>query len=145
MLQGFPLGFEEFFCCFRYFGMRWLLQNPIGYSCLLRIFIIEGCRTKISIKKEAYTKRYGSFKIPMAWLFNFDDLRGSLDWGLNFCFFGCDSDQETPTEMMTCKVTINLNVLGSFMKNWVVSNFNCTFVVTIHRSRMRNKYFHTYK
>jgi hypothetical protein len=40
-------------------------------------------------------------------------------------------------EMMTSKMTINLNVLSSFMKNRVVSNFNRTLVVTIHRSRIR--------
>jgi len=40
-------------------------------------------------------------------------------------------------EMMMSKMTINLNVLSSFMKNRVVSNLNRTLVVTIHRSRMR--------
>jgi hypothetical protein len=40
-------------------------------------------------------------------------------------------------EMMTSKMIINLNVLGSFMKNRVVSNLNKTLVVTIHMSRMR--------
>ena len=68
-----------------------------------------------------------------------------MDWGLNYFSFGCDSDQETPIEIMTCKVTININVLGLCMKNWVVSNLNSTLFVTIHRSRMRKKYFHTCK
>ena len=58
----------------------------VGYSCLLWIFTIEGCPTKISIKKEARIKRYGSSKHLMAWLFDFDDSRGSLDRGLIFCF-----------------------------------------------------------
>jgi hypothetical protein len=40
-------------------------------------------------------------------------------------------------EMVTSKMTINLNILSSFMKNRVVSNFNRTLVVTIHRSRIR--------
>jgi hypothetical protein len=40
-------------------------------------------------------------------------------------------------EMMTSKMTIDLNVLSSLMKNRVVSNLNGTLVVTIHRSRMR--------
>jgi hypothetical protein len=40
-------------------------------------------------------------------------------------------------EMMTSKMTIDLNVLSSFMKNRVVSNLNRTLVVTIHMSRMR--------
>jgi hypothetical protein len=42
-------------------------------------------------------------------------------------------------EMMTSKMTIDLNVLSSLMKNRVVSNLNRTLVVTIHRSRMRKK------
>jgi hypothetical protein len=41
-------------------------------------------------------------------------------------------------EMMTSKMTIDLNVLSSLMKNRVVSNLNRTLVVTIHRSMMRN-------
>jgi hypothetical protein len=41
-------------------------------------------------------------------------------------------------EMMPNKMTIDLNVLSSFMKNQVVSNLNRTLVVTIHRSKMRN-------
>ena len=40
-------------------------------------------------------------------------------------------------EIMTSKMTIDLNVLSSFMKNRVVSNLNRTLVVIIHRSRMR--------
>jgi hypothetical protein len=40
-------------------------------------------------------------------------------------------------EMMTSKMTIDLNVLSSLMKKRVVSNLNRTLVVTIHRSRMR--------
>jgi archaellum biogenesis ATPase FlaH len=42
-------------------------------------------------------------------------------------------------EMMTSKMTNDLNVLSSLMKNQVVSNLNKTLVVTIHRSRMRKK------
>jgi hypothetical protein len=37
-------------------------------------------------------------------------------------------------EMMTSKMTIDLNVLSSLMKNRVMSNLNRTLVVTIHRS-----------
>ena len=47
--------------------------------------------------------------------------------------------------MMTCKVTINLNVLGLFMKNQVVRNLNSILVVTINRSGMRKKYLHIIK
>jgi archaellum biogenesis ATPase FlaH len=42
-------------------------------------------------------------------------------------------------EMMTSKITIDLNVLTSFMKKRVVSNLNRTLIVTIHRSEMRNE------
>jgi hypothetical protein len=42
-------------------------------------------------------------------------------------------------EMMTSKITIDLNVLTSFMKKGVVGNLNRTLVVTIHRSEMRNE------
>jgi len=42
-------------------------------------------------------------------------------------------------EMMMSKMTLDLNVLSSFMKNRVVSNLNRTLVVTIHRSEMKNK------
>ena len=42
-------------------------------------------------------------------------------------------------EMMTSKMTIDLNMLSSFIKNQVVSNLNRTLVVTIHRSRMRKE------
>jgi hypothetical protein len=35
-------------------------------------------------------------------------------------------------EIMTSKMTIDLNVLNSFMKNQVVSIMNRTLVVTIH-------------
>jgi hypothetical protein len=40
-------------------------------------------------------------------------------------------------EMMMSKMTIDLNMLSSFMKNQVVSNLNITLVVTILTSRMR--------
>jgi len=40
-------------------------------------------------------------------------------------------------EMMTSKMTIDLNVLSALMKNRVMSNLNRTLVVTIYRSRMR--------
>jgi hypothetical protein len=42
-------------------------------------------------------------------------------------------------EMMTSKITIDFNVLTSFMKKRVVGNLNRTLVVTIHRSEMRNE------
>jgi hypothetical protein len=42
-------------------------------------------------------------------------------------------------EMMMSKMTLDLNVLSSFMKNRVVSNLNRTLVVTIHRSEMKNE------
>ena len=42
-------------------------------------------------------------------------------------------------EIMTSKMTIDLNVFSSLMKNRVVSNMNRTLVVTIHRSRMRKE------
>jgi hypothetical protein len=42
-------------------------------------------------------------------------------------------------EMMTSKITIDLNVLTSFMKKRVVGNLNRTLVVTIHMSEMRNE------
>jgi len=42
-------------------------------------------------------------------------------------------------EMMTSKMTIDLNVLSSLMKNRVVSNLNRTIVFTIHRSMMRKE------
>jgi len=42
-------------------------------------------------------------------------------------------------EMMTSKITIDLNVLTSFMKKRVVSNLNRTLIVTINRSEMRNE------
>ena len=42
-------------------------------------------------------------------------------------------------EMMTSKITIDLNVLTSFMKKGVVGNLNRTLVVTIHMSEMRNE------
>jgi len=48
-------------------------------------------------------------------------------------------------EMMTSKMTINLNVLSSLMKNRVVSNLNRTLVVTIHMSRMRKRNSHISK
>ena len=48
-------------------------------------------------------------------------------------------------EMMTSKMTIDLNVLSSLMKNRVVSNLNRTLVVTIHRNRMRKENSHINK
>jgi hypothetical protein len=48
-------------------------------------------------------------------------------------------------ETMTSKMTIDLNVLSSFMKNQVVSNLNRTLVVTIHRSGMRKENSHICK
>jgi hypothetical protein len=48
-------------------------------------------------------------------------------------------------EMMKSKMTIDLNVLSSLMKNRVVNNLNRTLVVTIHRSRMRNGNSHISK
>jgi hypothetical protein len=42
-------------------------------------------------------------------------------------------------EMMTSKITIDFNVLTSFMKKRVVGNLNRTLVVTIHMSEMRNE------
>jgi len=48
-------------------------------------------------------------------------------------------------EMMTSKMTIDLNVLNSLMKNRVMSNLNRTLVVTIHGSRMREENSHISK
>jgi len=48
-------------------------------------------------------------------------------------------------EMITSKMTIDLNVLSSLMKNRVVSNLNGTLVVTIHMSRMRKEDSHISK
>jgi len=48
-------------------------------------------------------------------------------------------------EMMTSKMTIDLNVLSSLMKNRVMSNLNRTLVVTIHSSRMRKENSHINK
>ena len=48
-------------------------------------------------------------------------------------------------EMMTSKMTIDLNVLSSLMKNRVVSNLNRTLVVTIHRNKMRKENSHINK
>jgi len=48
-------------------------------------------------------------------------------------------------EIMTSKMTIDLNVFSSLMKNRVVSNMNRTMVVTIHRSRMRKENSHISK
>jgi hypothetical protein len=45
-------------------------------------------------------------------------------------------------EMMMNKMTIDLNVLSLFMKNRVVNNLNRILVVTIHRSRMRERNSH---
>jgi hypothetical protein len=48
-------------------------------------------------------------------------------------------------EMMTSKMTIDLNVLSSLMKNRVVSNLNRTLVITIYRSRVRKGNSHISK
>jgi hypothetical protein len=48
-------------------------------------------------------------------------------------------------EMMTSKITIDLNVPSLFMKNQVVSNLNGTLIVTIHWSRMRKGNSHIRK
>ena len=48
-------------------------------------------------------------------------------------------------EMMTSKITIDLNVLSALMKNQVMSNLNRTLVATIHRSRMRKGNSHISK
>jgi len=48
-------------------------------------------------------------------------------------------------EMMTSKMTIDLNVLSSLMKNQVVSNLNRALVVTIHKRRMRKGNSHISK
>jgi len=48
-------------------------------------------------------------------------------------------------EIMTSKMTIDLNVFSSLIKNRVVSNMNRTMVVTIHRSRMRKENSHISK
>jgi len=48
-------------------------------------------------------------------------------------------------EMMTSKMTLDLNVLSSFMKNRVVSNLNRTLIVTIHRSEMKKENLHICK
>jgi len=40
-------------------------------------------------------------------------------------------------EMMSNKMTIDLNMLSLFMKNQIMSNLNETLVVTTNRSRMR--------
>jgi len=51
----------------------------------------------------------------------------------------------TMLEMMTNKMTIDLNVLSLFIKNQVVSNLNRILVVTIHRSMMRKENSHICK
>jgi hypothetical protein len=48
-------------------------------------------------------------------------------------------------EMMTSKMTIDLKVLSSLMKNRVVSNLNRTLIVTIHKSRIRKGNSHIRK
>jgi hypothetical protein len=48
-------------------------------------------------------------------------------------------------KMMTSKMTLDLNVLRSFMKNRVVSNLNRTLIVTIHRSEMKKENSHICK
>ena len=42
-------------------------------------------------------------------------------------------------EMMKSIMTIDLNMLNSFMKKQLVSNLNRTLVITIHRSEMRKE------
>jgi archaellum biogenesis ATPase FlaH len=42
-------------------------------------------------------------------------------------------------EMITNKMTIDLNVFSLLMKNLVVSDLNKTLVITIHRSRKKNR------
>jgi len=48
-------------------------------------------------------------------------------------------------EMMTSKMTIDLDVFSSLMKNQVVNNLNRTLVITIHNSRMRKENSHISK
>jgi hypothetical protein len=48
-------------------------------------------------------------------------------------------------EMMTSKMTIDLKVLSSLMKNRVVSNLTRTLIVTIHKSRIRKGNSHIRK
>jgi len=48
-------------------------------------------------------------------------------------------------DMITSKMTIDLNVLSSLLKNRVMSNLNRTLVVTIHGSRMRKENSHISK
>ena len=51
-------------------------------------------------------------------------------------------EKGTKENRMTSEVTINLNILGIFLKNKVVSNLSRTLVVIIHQSetRKRNSY-----
>jgi len=42
-------------------------------------------------------------------------------------------------EMIKSMMTIDLNMLNSFMKKQVLSNLNKTLVITIHRSEMRKE------
>jgi hypothetical protein len=48
-------------------------------------------------------------------------------------------------EMMTSEMTIDLNILSSFMKNRVLRNLNRTLVITIHRNEMRKRNSYIYK
>jgi hypothetical protein len=48
-------------------------------------------------------------------------------------------------EMIMIKMTIDLNVLSSLMKNRVMSNLNRTLTVTIHGIRMRKENSHISK
>ena len=43
-------------------------------------------------------------------------------------------------KMITDKMTINLDMFSSFMKNIIVSNINGTLVVTIKRSSRGRRY-----
>ena len=45
--------------------------------------------------------------------------------------------QDTTKQMMTNKMTVDLDVFGSFMKDIIVSNLNSTVVVTMKRNRWR--------
>jgi hypothetical protein len=47
-------------------------------------------------------------------------------------------------EVMTSKMTIDLNMLSSVMKNRVVSSLNRILVATIHMSRMRKENSHVH-
>jgi uncharacterized protein (DUF486 family) len=51
----------------------------------------------------------------------------------------------TMLKMVTCEVTVDLNVFGTFMKYRVVGNLNGTLVITIQRSWFRNNHTHIIK